>query len=425
MHRVTVLFISLLLLGGALNVQANSYSSAERQQIFHSVIKSIERWYPYFKDKGIAWKERKQEYARQLSSVRSDEELHHLIADMLHDLHDGHTALLDYPRQVKATPQGMPAMRLVEANGRVLVASVEPGHQAADAGITPGMEIIQVNGQAIEMLIQHRSETITASTSRYARYLSVQYLLQGPLNEPVSIEFADGRISKLKRKSYTPVIYDDAITYRRIGNKIGYLRIPHFREGDRLMQELTSALDSLRDTQALIIDIRGNPGGYTRVAARMAGRFFRARTLFTTFTRKQYVLGIGLTVPSMTFPVNPNGRWIYLRPIVLLIDPLVFSSAEFFAAGMKDSGRAMLIGQTTAGSSGNPKVFHAGPLTYRVSTWREYRRNGRLIEGQGIEPSITVVPTVDDLRAGIDSTLEAAIQHLENSTQLGAQAGSR
>lgn len=394
----------------------DSLSPSRRIEIFSQIWKKVDRWYPYFNEKHVNWDSVRTLYAPRVASAASDQHFFTLMAAMLRDLHDGHTAVLSYPGP-PGQSSGMPALRLVDADGRVLVVRAEPESQAATAGIEPGMELLGIDGTPVEEMIARNMPRYTASTVTYARWLAVTHLLQGPLTEAITLEFRGGITCRLDRQFYAPVDYDGAVSARRLTGDIGYLRLPTFAGGAEQLHEIDRTLESLRYTRALIIDIRGNPGGSTRYAAKIAGRFFRDHTIFTTFTRTEYLLGIPVKIPAMLFPVTPRGRWHYLRPIALLVDPMVFSAAEYFAAGMKDTGRATLFGQTTAGASGNPKEFTAGPLRYRVSTWREYRLNGRLIEGIGIEPTCSVSPTPDDLRAGRDAVLLAAAAFLAETAR--------
>jgi carboxyl-terminal processing protease len=77
----------------------------------------------------------------------------------------------------------------------------------------------------------------------------------------------------------------------------------------------------------------------------------------------------------------------------------------------KDNGRAVLIGDSTAGSSGQPySVRLEDGIQFWVGAKREYFPDGSPFEGVGVHPDIRIVPTIDDLRAGRDRALEQAIE---------------
>jgi hypothetical protein len=223
-----------------------------------------------------------------------------------------------------------------------------------------------------------------ASTPHAARAMAIRHLLIGRRESPAQVTFADGTTRALTREAYSPWAPESQVSWRRLAGNLGYLRIPRWTNGLRIVEDTNRALEALKDTDGLII--------------------------------------VSATTPRLTRWMTPRGRWPYTRPVVLLTNPLVFSAGEFFTAAMKDTGRARTIGDTTAGSSGRPIWRRAGPLRYRISTWREYRLTGQLIEGHGIEPDLRVLPTVEDLRTGRDVVLERAMQEVR-SAECGVRSG--
>ena len=89
-----------------------------------------------------------------------------------------------------------------------------------------------------------------------------------------------------------------------------------------------------------------------------------------------------------------------------------------FVLMLKDTGKAVTVGQTTGGGSGNPKAFDLRlgdkDFTLTVSTWRMRRNDGRELEGVGIEPDVPVEITRDDVVQHRDVELEKAVEYLKN-----------
>jgi|GEM_PF-3903867 C-terminal processing protease CtpA/Prc len=81
---------------------------------------------------------------------------------------------------------------------------------------------------------------------------------------------------------------------------------------------------------------------------------------------------------------------------------------------MHDSGRAITIGHTTAGSSGTPVRLEAAGFEFQVSRWREYRADGSLIEGHGVPADIVVRPTIAGIAGGVDTVLAVALDYLRS-----------
>jgi C-terminal processing protease CtpA/Prc len=250
------------------------------------------------------------------------------------------------------------------------------------------------------------------STERYERAYAIRLLLSGPFSEPVTVGFEGGKTLLLQREVFPVVYAERAVSWRLLPGGLGYIRIPSWDQSYHVARIVARALAALRHTRGLIIDQRENVGGDDSLASHVIGRLVTCDTDVTHVMQRFQMLGIMCSMPRVTREVIPECGWHYRNPVVVLTDTLDFSAGEFFVAALKYSGRATIIGETTAGSSGSPRTFHAGPITYRVSTWREYRLDGTLIEGHGVDPDITVAPKLDDLRKGLDTCLEAGISFL-------------
>jgi C-terminal peptidase prc len=122
---------------------------------------------------------------------------------------------------------------------------------------------------------------------------------------------------------------------------IGYIRIGNFRESTpRELDEAIEAL-KLRGLRALILDIRGNPGGSLTSCLAVAQRFLPAGIIVTTqgqtpeFANRVFSSDSGMAATDI--------------PLVLLVDTKTMSAAEIFAGSMKDNARATLVGLPTFG----------------------------------------------------------------------------
>ena len=108
--------------------------------------------------------------------------------------------------------------------------------------------------------------------------------------------------------------------------------------------------------------------------------------------------------------VAPNPNAFHGR-VILLVDGGCVSACEELVEPFKDSGRAILVGETTEGSSGMPYLFdfHNG-MTLKIAVKRQYFPGGSEFEGVGIKPDIEVRPTIEDLKDGRDPVLEKALE---------------
>ena len=148
------------------------------------------------------------------------------------------------------------------------------------------------------------------------------------------------------------------------------IRLPTFNSatGHDLVAEFDAALDGLRDTPGLIIDLRGNGGGSTAVADPMAGRLLERPFVYghEYYRSRLPFRGWRLWIDYRVAPRPP----VYTHPVVVLIDVGNASTAENWLAAMVDSGRVRTVGRTTAGSSGNPLRWSAPASAFSGSMRR-------------------------------------------------------
>jgi hypothetical protein len=196
---------------------------------------------------------------------------------------------------------------------------------------------------------------------------------------------------------------DDRIRYGLIGD-LGYLRVSTLSQGDWI-ESIDQAFDMLNNTQGLIFDIRHNSGGSTAVGSDITARFINEPLPTPGFDEK------GIFHPGGN--VQPDPLYNYTNPVVLLVNGIVFSSAEHLAMWMQHIDHVTLVGDTTGGGSGNPVSFilPSGNVV-KVSTRYMYRYDGEPIEWNGIVPDIIVTQTESDLLNGEDKQLEYAIEYL-------------
>lgn len=116
--------------------------------------------------------------------------------------------------------------------------------------------------------------------------------------------------------------------------------------------------------------------------------------------------------PHLAWPARKlaPGEAPFQGRVLLLVDAGCNSACEDFVMPFKDNGRGTLVGQTTAGSTGQPYMLDLGNgLMAIIGAKRERFPDGSVFEGVGIQPDVVVGMRVDDLRAGQDQILDRAL----------------
>jgi carboxyl-terminal processing protease len=191
----------------------------------------------------------------------------------------------------------------------------------------------------------------------------------------------------------------------RLGDagQIAYIRLNTFNEdAGHLVREATR--DALqRDPAGLILDLRGNAGGFLREAVKVTNVFLEDATVLHERFSDGKVETYTTTGPALAPEL----------PLVILVNEGSASASEIVAGALQDAGRGRLVGTTTygKGSVQLPHELNDGSLL-RVTVARWYTPKERSIEGVGLEPDVTVVMSDEQRAGGVDPQLDAAIRLL-------------
>ena len=192
---------------------------------------------------------------------------------------------------------------------------------------------------------------------------------------------------------------------RTVTPNIGYVRFNLFFEPEALIASFQQAVKACQTCDGFIIDVRGNPGGIAGLATGVAGWF--------TEKQGQRLGSMFLRGVSVKFPVFPRVE-PFLGPLAILVDGCSASTSEVLAGGMKDLGRARIIGTRTAGAA-LPSVFTRLPngdgFQYAIGNY--ISEGGQQLEGFGVTPDQEVKLTRHQLLEGQDPVLDAAVTWIE------------
>jgi carboxyl-terminal processing protease len=233
-------------------------------------------------------------------------------------------------------------------------------------------------------------------------------LLEGPEGSMVEIvtESALGArtMFSLQRRR---VIQSSVATEVRDG--VGIIYITSFQKNTH--RDIDKALTKLANdkVKALILDLRGNPGGLFKEAIEVANRFLAAGIITSTQNSD----------PSFNTVYQARNSDAVLLPLVVLIDGNTASAAEILAGALKENNRAQLVGQTSFGKGCTQTTIElptarsnipTGGL--RITVTRFFTPNGQPYTGNGVVPHFLVDRFMDETDA-IDRQLERALQLLQ------------
>ncbi|MGQ9682860.1 MAG: S41 family peptidase [Anaerolineae bacterium] len=275
-------------------------------------------------------------------------------------------------------------------DGYLVIVEPMPDSPAARAGLRGGDVVLRVDGRDLEGL--DLVQAIGLIRGPKGTQVTLLILREG-VQEPFEVKVTREQIDL------------PTVETRQLDDDIAYLRLTEFNNqaATRLREALRQLLaDSPR---ALIIDLRGNPGGYLHVSVQIASEFIRSGLVVAERDARGKVTEYKADGKGLAFEI----------PLVVLVDSGSASAAEILAGAIQDTGRGVLIGRQTFGK-GSVQVSHTlsdgGSLRVSVARW--YTPKGHQIDGSGLVPDV-IVPPAEGQDPNRDVILERALAYIRDT----------
>jgi carboxyl-terminal processing protease len=383
---------------------------------------------------GVDWVAARARWEPQIVAAKTDTEYWRLLDRMTAELGDSHTRV-ESPLQVEARRnQRVRSLGLSvrEIEGQLIVAAVNADSDAFFAGVRSGMRMVEIDRRpAIDTWRTWVANARRSSSPQATRQGAMRALTElarsresgesGVPGVPIAVLRADGsRIDTMI--ALRDVSTRPSVTSRTLPSGVGYVRLTEFSEW--LRRDLLAAINALKHTPALILDLRGNRGGSAAMANTLIGAFFREPTVVgkaVTRTGAPVTLAFGL-VQAIPLERRIPGRGdAYTGKVLVLVDEFSASASEAVASGLQSTRRATIVGQTTCGCLlaflGYAQLNRGAELAYSEVGY--LNNNGQFIEGKGVEPDISIDVSVDDFRLLRDRALEQAVEIALGATSRG------
>jgi carboxyl-terminal processing protease len=325
------------------------------------------------------------------------------IQGALDALGDEHTSYMDPDtyRQanipLQGSYEGIGAWVDTEAEFLTIVSPM-PDSPAEKAGLQPGDQVIAIDGEDVT--------GVDAS-------LVVRQVL-GPAGTQVTLTMRRESENRTFDVTITrQEIVVPSVVSEMLDGDIAYIQLFSFSNdtSDKLREAITNLM--AENPAGMILDLRGNGGGYLFSAIEVASEFIDHGLIMTER------FGDGT---EETYDASGDGLATDI-PLVVLIDQGTASASEIVAGAIQDYGRGSLVGETSFGKGSVqnwiPLEDDGGAVRVTIARW--YTPNGHQIHGVGLEPDVTVPLTEEDMTANQDPQLDEAISVLRRHTPVTTQ----
>jgi len=300
------------------------------------------------------------------------------IRGMLDSLGDiGHTRFMS-PEELEAEMEGARGeysgigAQISMRDGRPIIVSPFDDSPAQEAGIQPGDYVMQVDGEDTSGL---SLDEVVAK-------------IKGPEGTSVTLTLLrPGHSALIEVTVVRQAIRVDAASWAMVPEtNIAYIRISQF--SDNALPDVEAALTEAKDSgaQALIVDVRSNPGGLLDQAVAVTSQFLESGNVVLEQSREG---------TEKEYPVKPGGLAVDI-PLVVLVNEGSASASEIFAGAIQDHERGPIIGQTTFGTGTILSTYYLRDgSAILLGTGQWLTPSGKSLRNQGITPDIEVALPLD------------------------------
>ena len=409
-------------------IAANQRCMSQNQEdknmkIFNIILTTLDSDYFDPTYGGLNWKSITDSFRPKIKAYRTNDTLYYLLNKMLFSLGVSHLAYLPQDRlneigDPQLTADGASGLDVMYLNGKAIITRIFPNSPAYEMNLRPGYEIIEINNKPIKEIADKRikiptppynernttmmitSDILKELYGTPSRIIRMRYSDSENLSKEIEFPLMKREQNKALILNNLPMLYT-TIDSRIINNNIGYIHFDIFHPV--LLDTIIKCIKEYNNLPYLILDIRGNNGGEFNTRKTIAEQFVDKRTLFWRYKSRRGIDDVFLEPADKPF----TGK------LIILIDERSCSSSEEFSGGMKTIGRATIIGKRTTGKVLTMKVVtlpDGGLFLYPFA--QTLTSKNEVLEGMGVIPDIIVELKIEDLLAGKDSQLEAAINFI-------------
>ena len=362
-----------------------------------------------------------------IDSAKDAQEYNLAVAEMVSHVFDSQ-AIVQSPKLTQYFGVAPVALRLRIIDGKPMVTQIL-NQEALEAGVKVGDIVTKVDGEDITVRAKRLTRYISWSTQQWLGCRLMETVLNGPDESIAAVSIQDGNGNPHEIQLKRRIAYSSLLEHQRDGDvtkvlagNIGYVDL------DRLgASDVDAMFDKFKETRAIIFDLRGSSRD---TAGLIASRLTDSENVAAAIVTGPWTNAPDLPVRDRLtqswsyFSVQSlqrSNKFRYKGQTVALVDERTMGAAEHTALFLEAANKTAFIGTSSAGADGDVTNFVVpGGIVVSFSGSDVRHGNTGKLQRVGIQPNVTVAPTVGGVRKGRDEVLEKSIEYLSHNGGVAA-----
>jgi C-terminal processing protease CtpA/Prc len=375
----------------------------------------IQYYFPYRNLIEEDWKNVLKEFVPKYVNASNELEYKLAVLELIGRIHDTHANMQDQTLINYWGKKYAPVKVKFIENKAVVTGFL--GSEGLESGLQIGDVLSKIKNKPVEIIVRERLKYTPASNyPTQLRGIATNLLRTN--DSTITVEFKRNRKTELREiTSYSTAkinIYADPqaqdTCFKLITPDIGYLY-----PGTIKNVYLPKIMSEVQNTKGLIIDLRCYPSDFLIFDL---GKYLMPDSTKVVKWSNGNIINPGYFTMVDADKVGKKNNDYYKGKVIILVNEITVSSAEYHAMAFRFAPGAKVIGSTTAGADGNVSQFYLpGGISTKISGIGVYYPDGKETQRIGIVPDIEIKPTIKGIIEGKDEVLNKAIQIINDDKQ--------
>ncbi len=361
----------------------------------------VEYFFPYKYQTDQPWDEVLLSSIPQLQAASTEKEFHRALQKMVVRIDDAHGGFI-----TSKSNYYYPNVKTQFIDGKLVVRGFYNDSLEQQSSIRKGNIILKVDNVPVQSMIKDSMELVWGSNPA-SKYRNLSYDIirsKNPTTKKVTYQ-SNGEVAQTEISLYSiqEILPKEVDKWKLLEGNIGYVNM-----GKLERKDVEEMMESFKDTKAIVFDIRNYPKG---TLYHVASYLIPERRDFFKVTQPDLNYPGKFKWREGTQCGSFKNKENYLGKVVLLVNGITQSHAEFTTMALQAADNVITVGSQTAGADGNVSTLElGGGIKTSISGIGIFYPDGTETQRKGVKVDVEVHPTIQGLQEGRDEVLEKALE---------------